>query len=166
MGLDLFETTRDWPTLDTDPNLRGTLALSRLLVSPSPSCTWPPPDMQLVELIYLRGVIPSIASTIIYNLPYGGPVSMIWGWALSSFLIMFIGLAMVSLAAFVRCILTCVQGELASAMPTSGGTHTFGLILGDTDNSGLYFWTHRLADPEYRNFLAWLVGCTFIVFVF
>lgn len=29
-------------------------------------------------------------------------------------------------------------------MPTSGG---------------LYFWTHRLSDPEYRNFLAWLVGC-------
>jgi len=31
-------------------------------------------------------------------------------------------------------------------MPTSGG---------------LYFWTHRLSDPEYRNFLAWLVGCRF-----
>jgi hypothetical protein len=42
-----------------------------------------------------RGVVPSIASTIIYNLPYGGPVSMIWGWALSSLLIMFVGLAMV-----------------------------------------------------------------------
>lgn len=43
-----------------------------------------------------RGVVPSIASTIIYNLPYGGPVSMVWGWAVSSILIMFIGLAMVS----------------------------------------------------------------------
>jgi hypothetical protein len=45
---------------------------------------------------YHRGVVPSIASTIIYNLPYGGPVSMIWGWALSAALIMFVGLAMVS----------------------------------------------------------------------
>jgi amino acid transporter len=79
----------------------------------------------------LRGVVPSIASTIIYNLPYGGPVSMVWGWAVSAILILFIGLAM---------------GELASAMPTS---------------AGLYFWSHRLAPPEYRNFLAWLVGCTY-----
>jgi hypothetical protein len=29
-------------------------------------------------------------------------------------------------------------------MPTSGG---------------LYFWTHRLSPPKYRNFLAWMVGC-------
>lgn len=48
------------------------------------------PDTDLI-----RGVIPSIASTIIYNLPYGGPVSMVWGWAISAILIMFIGLAMV-----------------------------------------------------------------------
>lgn len=49
-----------------------------------------------MSLTYLRrGVVPSIASTIIYNLPYGGPVSMVWGWALSAVLIMFIGLAMV-----------------------------------------------------------------------
>lgn len=27
--------------------------------------------------------------------PYGGPVSMIWGWVVSAALIMFIGLAMV-----------------------------------------------------------------------
>ncbi|RSH91639.1 GABA-specific high-affinity permease [Saitozyma podzolica] len=76
----------------------------------------------------IMGVVPSIASTIFYNLPYGGPVSMIWGWVVSSVLIMFIGLAM---------------GDLASSMPTSGG---------------LYFWTHRLSPPKYRNFLAWMVG--------
>jgi amino acid transporter len=70
---------------------------------------------------------------------------------MSSFLIMFIGLAMVSRVAQTGPMLTNVQGELASAMPTSGG---------------LYFWTHRLSDPEYRNFLAWLVGCRFICFHF
>ncbi|WVQ99787.1 hypothetical protein IAU59_006929 [Kwoniella sp. CBS 9459] len=76
----------------------------------------------------IMGVIPSIASTIFYNLPYGGPVGMIWGWLISAILIMFIGLAM---------------GELASSMPTAGG---------------LYFWTHRLSPPKYRHFLAWMVG--------
>lgn len=74
------------------------------------------------------GVVPSIASTIFSNLPYGGPVGMIWGWVVAASLIMTVGLAM---------------GDLASSMPTSGG---------------LYFWTHRLAPPKYRNFLAWLVG--------
>ncbi|WWC93541.1 hypothetical protein V866_000376 [Kwoniella sp. B9012] len=76
----------------------------------------------------IMGVVPSIASTIFYNLPYGGPVGMIWGWLISAILILFVGLSM---------------GELASSMPTSGG---------------LYFWTHRLSPPRYRNFLAWMVG--------
>ncbi|KAK8870077.1 hypothetical protein IAR55_000647 [Kwoniella newhampshirensis] len=76
----------------------------------------------------IMGVVPSIASTIFYNLPYGGPVGMIWGWLISACLIMFIGLAM---------------GELASSMPTSGG---------------LYYWTHKLSPPQYRDFLAWMVG--------
>ncbi|WVR04519.1 hypothetical protein IAU60_001523 [Kwoniella sp. DSM 27419] len=76
----------------------------------------------------IMGVVPSIASTIFYNLPYGGPVGMVWGWLISAILILFVGLAM---------------GELASSMPTSGG---------------LYFWTHRLSPPKYRNFLAWMVG--------
>lgn len=102
-------------------------------------------------MLICRGVVPSIASTIIYNLPYGGPVSMIWGWALSAFLILFIGLAMVGSSAHLDakeslCRLSDIQGELASSMPTS---------------AGLYFWSHRLAPPEYRNFLAWFVGCKY-----
>ncbi|WVW86520.1 hypothetical protein I302_108569 [Kwoniella bestiolae CBS 10118] len=76
----------------------------------------------------IMGVVPSIASTIFYNLPYGGPVGMIWGWLITSVLILSVGLSM---------------GELASSMPTSGG---------------LYFWTHRLSPPQYRDFLAWMVG--------
>lgn len=74
------------------------------------------------------GVVPSIASVIFYNLPYGGPVGMIWGWVVAATLILTVGLAM---------------GDLASSMPTSGG---------------LYYWTHRLAPPKYRNFLSWMVG--------
>ncbi|CDZ98333.1 amino acid transporter [Phaffia rhodozyma] len=76
----------------------------------------------------IMGVLPSIASTIFYNLPYGGPVAMTWGWLLAGFLILFVGGAM---------------ADLASSMPTSGG---------------LYYWTHRLAHPDYRDFLAWMVG--------
>lgn len=79
----------------------------------------------------IMGVVPSIASTIFYNLPYGGPVGMIWGWLLSSFLIMFIGLAM---------------ADLASSMPTSGG---------------LYYWTYKLAPKKYAAFLSWMVGCEY-----
>lgn len=77
----------------------------------------------------IMGVVPSIASTIFYNLPYGGPVGMVWGWFLSSILIMFIGLAM---------------ADLASSMPTSGG---------------LYYWTYKLAPRKYAAFLSWMVGC-------
>ncbi|BEI97866.1 hypothetical protein CcaverHIS631_0301650 [Cutaneotrichosporon cavernicola] len=76
----------------------------------------------------IMGIVPSIASTIFYNLPYGGPVGMIWGWALAASFIATVGLAM---------------GDLASSMPTSGG---------------LYYWTHRLSPPKYRNFLSWMVG--------
>jgi hypothetical protein len=55
-------------------------------------------------LISCRGVLPSIASTIWYNLPYGSSVAMTWGWLLAGSLILFVGLAM---------------GDLASSMPTS-----------------------------------------------
>ncbi|GHJ87118.1 hypothetical protein NliqN6_3520 [Naganishia liquefaciens] len=78
--------------------------------------------------MFETGVLPSIASTIWYNLPYGSAVAMTWGWLLAGSLILFVGLAM---------------GDLASSMPTSGG---------------LYFWTHRLGPPKYRNLLSWMVG--------
>ncbi|KAI0728352.1 APC amino acid permease [Irpex lacteus] len=74
------------------------------------------------------GLLPSIASVLFYSIPNGGPASMVWGWAVASLLILFVGMSM---------------GELASAAPTSGG---------------LYFWTHSLSSPKYRNILAWIVG--------
>ncbi|KAJ8594347.1 amino acid transporter [Rhizopogon salebrosus TDB-379] len=74
------------------------------------------------------GLLPSTASVLFYAIPNGGPFAMVWGWAVASAFIMCIGLAM---------------AELASAAPTSGG---------------LYYWTHSLASPRCRNFLAWIVG--------
>ncbi|KAI0321890.1 amino acid transporter [Amylostereum chailletii] len=74
------------------------------------------------------GLLPSIASVLFYSIPNGGPAAMVWGWAVASILILFVGMSM---------------AELASAAPTSGG---------------LYFWTHSLSSPHWRNLLAWIVG--------
>lgn len=74
------------------------------------------------------GLLPSIASVLFYSLPNGGPAAMVWGWGVASLFILFVGMSM---------------GELASAAPTSGG---------------LYFWTHSLSSPRWRNLLAWIVG--------
>ncbi|EMD35048.1 hypothetical protein CERSUDRAFT_139863 [Gelatoporia subvermispora B] len=74
------------------------------------------------------GLLPSIASVLFYSMPNGGPAAMVWGWAVASFFILLVGMSM---------------AELASAAPTSGG---------------LYFWTHSLSSPRWRNLLAWIVG--------
>ncbi|KAF8662742.1 hypothetical protein AX16_001100 [Volvariella volvacea WC 439] len=74
------------------------------------------------------GLLPSIASVLFYAIPNGGGPAMVWGWAVASIFILFIGLSM---------------AELASSAPTSGG---------------LYFWTYALASPRWRNLLCWIVG--------
>ncbi|KII84137.1 hypothetical protein PLICRDRAFT_179813 [Plicaturopsis crispa FD-325 SS-3] len=74
------------------------------------------------------GLLPSVASVLFYAIPNGGPSAMVWGWAVASLFILFVGMSM---------------GELASAAPTSGG---------------LYFWTHSLSSPRWRNLLSWIVG--------
>ncbi|KIJ60463.1 hypothetical protein HYDPIDRAFT_98646 [Hydnomerulius pinastri MD-312] len=74
------------------------------------------------------GLLPSIASVLFYAIPNGGPAAMVWGWAVASLFILCVGMSM---------------AELGSAAPTSGG---------------LYFWTHSLSSPRWRNLLAWIVG--------
>ncbi|KAJ6631199.1 APC amino acid permease [Mycena sp. CBHHK59/15] len=76
------------------------------------------------------GVVPAIASVLVYAIPNGGPVAMVWGWATASFFIIFVAVAM---------------AELGSAAPTAGG---------------LYYWTFRFSSPRYRNLLSWIVGYT------
>jgi len=76
----------------------------------------------------IMGLLPSIASVLSSSVSNGGPVSMVWGWALGSCLILCVGMAL---------------GELASSAPTSGG---------------LYYLTYILSSPRYRNVLCWLVG--------
>jgi len=74
------------------------------------------------------GLVPSIASVLFYAIPNGGPSGMVWGWAVASVFILFVGMSM---------------AELGSAAPTSGG---------------LYFWTYSYASPRTRNVLSWIVG--------
>jgi amino acid transporter len=61
----------------------------------------------------IMGLLPSIASTLVFSLP-AGPAGMVWSWFLASGCIFIVGLAM---------------ADLGSAMPTSGGlywwTHYF-----------------------------------------
>ncbi|THH11998.1 hypothetical protein EW145_g293 [Phellinidium pouzarii] len=74
------------------------------------------------------GILPSIASVLVYAIPDGGTSAMVWGWAVSAFLILFIALSL---------------AELGSAMPTSGG---------------LYYWTFWFSSPRWRCLLSWMVG--------
>ncbi|KAA1475628.1 APC amino acid permease [Dentipellis sp. KUC8613] len=74
------------------------------------------------------GLFPSISAVLVYSLSNGGPVAMIWGWAVCVFGLMAIAL--------------CIA-ELGSAAPTSGG---------------LYYWTYVYSSPRYRNILSWIVG--------
>ncbi|OBZ78505.1 GABA-specific permease [Grifola frondosa] len=74
------------------------------------------------------GLFPSIASVVVFAIPNGGPVAMVWGWAICSFFLLFVG---------------CALAELGSSAPTSGG---------------LYYWTWTFATPRWRNVLAWVVG--------
>ncbi|KAK1230970.1 hypothetical protein PQX77_005944 [Marasmius sp. AFHP31] len=69
-----------------------------------------------------------VSSVLIFSIPYGGPVAMIWGWTAAAGFLATVALAL---------------AELASAAPTSGG---------------LYYWTFTFSPDKYRCFLAWIVG--------
>lgn len=74
------------------------------------------------------GLIPSIASTMWYNLVYGGNAGLTWGFL--------IGMAGVMAVC-------CSMCEIASAYPTSGG---------------LYYATAMLSPPKYKALFSWTVG--------
>jgi amino acid transporter len=52
------------------------------------------------------------------------------------------------------------MAEMASSAPTSG-IWLLHLIPEDIYFSGgIYYWTHRLSPPKYRNIMCWIVGYT------
>lgn len=68
--------------------------------------------------------------TTLYNtgLNSGGPVSLVYGWFVAG--------------AFTMCI-GCSMAEICSSYPTSGG---------------LYYWSAKLAGPNWAPFASWLTG--------
>ncbi|KAH7839492.1 hypothetical protein Vadar_004964 [Vaccinium darrowii] len=68
--------------------------------------------------------------TTLYNtgLTYGGPVVLVYGWLIAGAFSMFVGLSM---------------AEICSSYPTSGG---------------LYYWSAKLAGPNWAPFASWLTG--------
>ncbi|KAG7088750.1 hypothetical protein E1B28_012718 [Marasmius oreades] len=89
-------------------------------------------DFSRLELAGLSfsivGVVQSIAAVLLFSIPYGGPVGMVWGWFTCCGFLIFVGMAM---------------AELGSAAPTAGG---------------LYYWTFKFSSPRYRKLLSWLIG--------
>ncbi|CCM01799.1 uncharacterized protein FIBRA_03866 [Fibroporia radiculosa] len=85
--------------------------------------------LEVFGLVFsIFGLFPSIASVLVYALPNGGPVALVWGWAVCSFFLFLITLAL---------------AELGSAAPTSGG---------------LYYWSFKFGSPRWRRLLSWIVG--------
>ncbi|KAJ7268728.1 amino acid/polyamine transporter I [Mycena haematopus] len=85
--------------------------------------------MELFGLSFsVMGVVQSIAAVLLFSLPNGGLVGMVWGWFTCCCFIIFVGLAL---------------AELGSAAPTAGG---------------LYYWTFKFSSPNYRRLLSWLIG--------
>ena len=74
------------------------------------------------------GLVPSIASTLSYNLAYTGLAGSVWGWVVAGVLIQFVALAM---------------AELCSSMPTAGG---------------LYYASAILAPEGYGPLCSWITG--------
>ncbi|GEQ68288.1 hypothetical protein JCM33374_g1955 [Metschnikowia sp. JCM 33374] len=77
----------------------------------------------------IMGLLPSIAS-ILGTALLAGPAGAIWGWLISSLLILSIGVAM---------------SENASFQPTSGG---------------LYYWTNFYAPAKWKTLISFVVGNT------
>lgn len=77
----------------------------------------------------IMGLLPSIASTIAIGLT-AGPVGFIWGWFITGFFLIAIGIGM---------------SELCSSLPTSGG---------------LYFWSYHYAPKNTKIPLSFFIGIT------
>lgn len=83
----------------------------------------------------ILGLLPSIASTLSYNLGFSGPAGAVWGWLVGCIPIQFIALAM---------------AELCSSMPTAGGLYYASAVLAPESWGPLASWI-----TGWSNFLGW-----------
>lgn len=81
----------------------------------------------------ILGILPSIASTLTYNLAYSGPAGSIWGWIIASTLIQFVALSM---------------AELCSSMPTAGGLYYASAVLAPEGWGPLAAWVSTSCWPQ------------------
>ncbi|KAK3673486.1 hypothetical protein LTR78_006720 [Recurvomyces mirabilis] len=88
----------------------------------------------------ILGILPSIASTLTYNLAYVGQAGSVWGWIVASILIQFVALSM---------------AELCSSMPTAGGLYYAAAVLAPEGWGPLAAWV-----TGWSNFLGQLTGPT------
>lgn len=77
----------------------------------------------------IMGLLPSIASILAQGL-VAGPAGCLWGWVISSILILTIAISM---------------SENGLSIPTSGG---------------LYYWTNYYAPPRFKTIFSYLIGNT------
>ena len=73
----------------------------------------------------ILGLLPSIASTLGYNLAYSGAAGSVWGWVVAGILIQFVALSM---------------AELCSSMPTAGGLYYASAVLAPEGWGPLCAW--------------------------
>ena len=81
------------------------------------------------------GLLPSIASTLGYNLAYSGPAGSVWGWVIAGILIQFVAFAM---------------AELCSSMPTAGGLYYASAVLAPEGWGPLCSWVCSVMLPHVR----------------
>lgn len=86
----------------------------------------------------ILGLLPSVASTLGYNLAYSGPAGAVWGWVVAAVLIQFVALAM---------------AELCSSMPTAGGLYYAAAVLAPEGWGPLLSWVGRFI--VFQCFQAW-----------
>jgi len=81
----------------------------------------------------ILGILPSIASTLTYNLAYVGPAGSIWGWVVAGVLIQFVALSM---------------AELCSSMPTAGGLYYASAVLAPDGWGPFASWVGAFARSQ------------------
>ncbi|KAJ3566194.1 hypothetical protein NP233_g7153 [Leucocoprinus birnbaumii] len=122
----MYSTNEKWPVSDTEPSSDQDV-LARLGYKEEFKRNFS--HLELFGISFtIVGVVQSIAAVLLYSIPYGGPVGMIWGWLCCSVFLVCVAMAL---------------AELGSAAPTAGG---------------LYYWTFKYSSPRYRKLLSWLIG--------
>ncbi|KAH8805359.1 amino acid/polyamine transporter I [Xylogone sp. PMI_703] len=89
--------------------------------------------LQVAFMSFVLASIPyGLATTLFYPLINGGPVTIIWGWIIVSFIIVCVAASL---------------GEITSVYPTAGG---------------VYFQTFMLSPIRWRKLASWICGWAYV----